>query len=146
MVEAYPDLKAQVLADEDPLGRRCDVRSINVFANEIQSTHSIRQDLQKLGLRSDMADLEFRHDDRTDFEKRLKTSKNLVFVHDTAPEVAADLVLIDQLRQKNTQLQILLSRQELSTGSSRCGDLSRTPGLWRLWGVFFPSTGLGFCG
>ena len=118
MVEAYPDLKARVLADEDPLGRALlmSARS-NVFANEIQSTHSIRQDLQKLGLReSDSADQKFRHDDRSDFENRLESSKRLVFIHDTAPEVAADLVLIDQFRQKNPQLEMthLVKRSPLA--------------------------------
>ena len=136
MVDAYSDLKARVIADDDPLGRALlmSARS-NVFANEIQSTHSIRQDLQKLGLReSDPVDLEFRHDDRSDFEKRLEGAKRLVFVHDTAPEVAADLILIDQLLQKNPQLQTrhLIKRSPLALHDR--GDLFSESGPLRALG------------
>ena len=108
MVDAQPDLRARVAADEDPLGRALLLAArANVFANEIQNTNSIRQDLQKLGLReSDQADQEFRHDDRADFEKRLDSTSRLVFVHDTAPEIPADLVLLDQIRQMNPNLEI----------------------------------------
>ncbi len=136
MVDAYSDLKARVIADDDPLGRALlmSARS-NVFANEIQSTHSIRQDLQKLGLReSDPVDLEFRHDDRSDFEKRLEGAKRLVFVHDTAPEVATDLILIDQLLQKNPQLQTrhLIKRSPLALHDM--GDLFSESGPLRALG------------
>ena len=125
MVDAYPDLKARVIADADPLGRALLMAArSNVFANEIQSTHSIRQDLQRLGLReSDSADQEFRHDDRSDFEKRLEGAKRLVFVHDTAPEVATDLVLIDQFIQKNPQLEVRHLVKSSSLALHDMGDL-----------------------
>ena len=108
MTEALPDLRQRIADDEDSLGRALLVSArANVFANEIQTTNSIRQDLLKFGLRpSDPADQEFRHDDRGDFEKLLSSAKNLVFVHDTAPELPADLALLEVLSAQNPQMLI----------------------------------------
>ena len=108
MTDALPDLRALVSGDADALGRALLVSArANVFANEIQNTNSIRQDLQKLGLReSEEVDQQFRHEDRSDFESRLKDASRLVFVHDTAPELPADLVLLETILQNHPGLQI----------------------------------------
>ena len=108
MTEALPDLRKRIEDDEDSLGRALLVSArANVFSNEIQNTNSIRQDLLKFGLRaSDPADQAFRHDDRADFEKLFASAMNLVFVHDTAPELPADLALLEILAANKPQLSI----------------------------------------
>ena len=109
MVEAMPDLRDRVLKDADPLGRALllSARS-NVFANEILSPKAMREDLLKLGLREPKhADVEFKHEDRSYFDQLLSQARRFVFIHDTAPEVPADMVLLEQIQSTHPDLEIL---------------------------------------
>ena len=103
MQEAESGMRSLVEGDQDPLGRALLVSArCNVFANEILQSKSIREDLRRLGIRQgDPCDQEFVHDDRERFETALSEAENLLFLHDTAPELPSDKVLIEQLhRQK----------------------------------------------
>ena len=108
MTEALPDLRERIASDPDPLGRALLISArTNAFSNEILQTNALRLDLQKLGLRqSEQSDSEFRHEDRATFEKSLQSADKLVFVHDTAPEVPADIALLEEIRNQKPKLQI----------------------------------------
>jgi hypothetical protein len=108
MLETLPGMRQQVAESPDPLGRalllsaRC-----NVFANEILQSKAIREDLRKLGMRAgDVADTEFVHDERNSLDRIVSGASRLLFIHDTAPELPADLVLLEQLKKARPGLQI----------------------------------------
>lgn len=103
MQEAESGLRSLVESDPDPLGRSLLISArCNVFANEILQSKSIREDLRRLGVRpGDPQDHQFVHDERERFEESLAKAGRILFLHDTAPELVADKVLIEQLhRQK----------------------------------------------
>ncbi len=102
MLEAESGMRLLVEQDPDPFGRALLISGrCNVFANEILQSKSIREDLRRLGIRpGDPADHEFVHDERARFEALLDKTRNVVFLHDTAPELPADKILIEQLHRK----------------------------------------------
>ncbi|MDE0959303.1 MAG: ARMT1-like domain-containing protein [Planctomycetota bacterium] len=108
MQEALPGMRQQAAQDSDPLGRALLISArCNVFANEILQSKAIREDLRRLGMRAgDPMDGEFVHDERKALDRALSGASRLLFLHDTAPELPADLVLLEQLKQARSGLHI----------------------------------------
>ena len=108
MQEASSGMQSLVEQDHDPLGRalllsaRC-----NVFANEILQSKAIREDLRRLGIRAgDPVDSEFAHDERDLLDSGLSTARHILFLHDTAPELPADLILMEQIHRQHPDIEI----------------------------------------
>ena len=108
MQEASSGMRGLVQQDQDPLGRalllsaRC-----NVFSNEILQSKAIREDLRHLGIRSgDPVDVEFAHDERELLDSSISAASHMLFIHDTAPELPADLLLMQQIHARKAGIEI----------------------------------------
>lgn len=79
----------------------------NVFDNEILSTQAIREDLTLLGLRGGGdADSGFAFDDFDRFQADLAGAGSLLILHDSAPELPFDRVLLERILVERPGLKI----------------------------------------
>ncbi len=101
-------LARKIEAAESPLDQAllAAARS-NVFDDEILSRGDVRADLRKIGLHEEGASEDsFAFADIDRFQEELSETTSLLFVHDSAPELWFDRVLIDQIAALKPEIQI----------------------------------------
>ena len=103
-------IRERVGASDDPLATALTLAArANVFDDELLTKKKVREDLRKMGLHPAKAPetpdaLAVSDLDR--FREELGSAKHLLFIHDSAPELPFDRVLIEQLVAERPDLTV----------------------------------------
>ncbi len=103
-------VREKVAAAPDPLLAALAISArANVFDDDLLTKKKIREDLRKMGLHPSRAPAspdELSVSDVDRFREELRTAKNLLFIHDSAPELPFDRVLFEQIVRERPEIEM----------------------------------------